>query len=320
MAALKQLTREERLMLLKRRQEELAKIKVGSDQSVLKLQSGITTVRILPAVGNMDPLFYHQAVGYHMLGNTVVRCSEFTTSFEIKCPFCEVIEVLRRGSPNDKNLAGKIRLNKKYWMNVIVRSKDGDLFNTADGPFILKAGVMIFDRTRSLTSDPDYGFIDDPEQGVDLKIEKTGDGRDTRYEVNPRKGDYQPLLATNEGKVDWDACNALLEKVKDLSVVTMPDDPKEDAAFLENLGYDPYVKVYGYERTILQYGVCLETIGELPAIIEANAQGQGDSDEGEEGGHATPARASTNKPSTKPEPVTSDDIKARIARLRGNSS
>lgn len=305
-------TREERLLRLKGMQEQLSKLKVGYDNNVLKLGHGITVVRILPPVGNMNPQFYHQQVGYHMIGNTVVRCSEFTSSYDVKCPVCEVNEVLRRGGPKDKARASLIRLNKKYWLNVIKRA-ERDNFDTAEGPIVLKAGVTIFERTRSFVNDPDYGLIDDPEQGIDIKIKKEGEGRDTVYNVDVRKGDYQPLMVTAEGKIDWDAVQAIMEKVIDLAPVMMPDNPDDDTDFLEKLGADPFVKVYGYERTILQFGVCLDTIHELDAIIAANMAKEG-GEEDEDGGHAKPVRGSRgDNGSTSSGQV---DIKARIAALR----
>lgn len=318
MAEYKQQTKEERLARLKQMQEQLSKLKVGFDSNVLKLKQGTTIVRILPPVGNMDQQFYHQQVGYHMIGATVVRCSEFTTSYEIKCPVCEVNEVLRRGGPKDKAIATKIRLNKKYWMNVIVRN-DRDNFDTAEGPLVLKAGVTIFNRTRSLVNDPDYGLIDDPEQGVDIKIEKSGEMKETEYNVNPRKGDYQPLLVGADSKIDWNAIQELMEKAPDLSAVLMPDNPDEDAAFLEELGYDSLVKVYGYERTVVQFGVHLDTIGQLEQIIQANEHGQGGGDEGEEGNTAKPVRGNSN--TAKPQAATNAaNIRERIAAMQKQGS
>lgn len=308
--------KEDRLARLKLLQEELKKIKTNFDGGVLRLQAGTTIVRILPPVGNMNSLFYHQAVGYHMIGNTVVRCSEFTTGYDIKCPICEVNEVLRRGGPNDKKLAGQIRLNKKYWMNVIVRS-DGDSFNTADGPMILKAGLTIFDRTRSLVADPDYGLIDDVEEGLDLKIEKSGEGIDTKYNVNPRKGSYQPLMSGKDGKIDWEAVEGILAQAKDLSPVAMPDNPDDDAEFLEELGDDPIVKVYPYERTVAGYGVSLDTIKELSDIIEAN-KGNGDGEGEADGSYAKPQRQGSSGRGTAGDngKGSADAIKSRIAALR----
>lgn len=310
-------SREDRLKRLKEMQEGLSKIKVGGEGGVLQLESGKTTiVRILPPIGRMDNRFYHQAVGYHMIGDTVARCSEFTTSYEIKCPICEVCEVLKRGGPKDKALYEQVRLSKKYWMNVIVRG-DKDNFDTADGPYILKAGAQIFQRTRSLVADPDYGLIDDVENGTDLKIDKKGEGLKTEYQTNPRKGDYQPLVAGPDGKVDWEAVTKIMEAARDLSCVQMPDNPDDDKAFLEELGEDPVVKVYGYERTVNTFGVCLETIHELNEIILANKSKNDKGEEGEEGSHAKPIRGSSNGSAGNAGNIT-DDIKARIAALRAN--
>jgi len=316
MATYQPLTRAERLQLLRQRQEEINKIKVGYDSNVLKLQNGITIVRILPPLGNMPKKFFHQPVGYHMIGNKPARCSEFTTDYAIKCPICEVRDILWRGGQRDKNLAQKVSLNKKYWMNVVVR-EERDSFDTAVGPKILKAGVTIFKRARSLTNDPDFGLIDDPEIGVDLKIEKTGEGRDTRYDINPRRGSTQPLIAGEDGKLDWDKVQEIMESAWDLSYVPMPENPDDDGSFLDELGYDPTVKVYSYERTVLEFGVCLETIHMLPEIIE-NASKEGSSgwnDDGEDGDSQTPSRGA-GAPSKSNRGGAAEDIRSRINNLR----
>lgn len=318
---------EERLARLKAMQENLAKVNTGFDSNVLTLENGLHIVRILPPVGNMDQNFYHQAVGYHMIGSNVVRCSDFTTSKEIGCPVCEVCEVLKRGSQRDKLLyngfktQNGIKLVKKYWMNVIVREAN-DMFNTYKGPFIYKAGFTVFDRTRSFVNDPSYGLIDDPVQGIDMSIQKSGQGIDTTYQVNPRRGDNQPLmgkLVKVDGRdrleADWDAITEILSKAQDLAPVIMPDNPDEDEEALSTLDYDPAVKVYTYDRTVGQYGVSLDTIHELEDIIRAN-QGDSQGDDGD-GRAAMPQRGSNNRQSgNRSGDTSSDAIKARIAGLR----
>lgn len=314
-------TREERLARLRQMQEAQSKIKTGYDSGVLELKPNTTTtVRILPPVGNMDQAFYHVPVGYHMIGDTVVRCAQFTTSEEIKCPVCEVEMVLRRGGANDKERAKLIRLNKKYWFNVIVRDMDvkgGEAFNTAEGPLIYKAGVTVFDRTRSFVADPEYGLIDDPEVGVDIKIERTGENIETRYNVNTRRA-TGPLLALPSGAPDWEGIQKILEAAKDLCPVEMPENPEDDAEFIAQLGWDPVVRVYGFERTVAQFGVCLDTLHQLDEIIASNINrnGQGNR-EGDDGRHAMPQRGNTAG-QTRQQGSGGDAsaIKDRIAKLR----
>lgn len=315
------ISREERLARLKQMQEGLAQINTGFESGVLSLENGITTVRVLPPVGSMDERFFHAPVGYHMIGNTVARCSEFTTGNQVKCPICEVCEVLRAsGGKAGKDLASKIRLNRKYWMSVIVRGAD-DNFNTAKGPLILKAGATIFNALRALVMDPDYGIIFDPQYGVDVKIEKKGQGIDTEYHVTTRRGTDQPLLALPNGAVDWEGVQAIMQKVQDLSPELMPDSPDEDEAYLAELDYTPAVRVYSYDRTVLQFGVCLETIDQLPDIIAKNSQGNGRGEGGDDGRAAQPVRGNSGGNRQTQQGGGRGDIGAvqdRIAALRGN--
>lgn len=314
-------SREERLTRLRKMQESLAQINTGFQSDVLTLDVGVTTVRILPPVGDMDEMFFHSPVGYHMIGDTVARCSEFTSGNQIKCPICEVTEVLRRSGKAGKDLASKIRLNKKYWMNVIVRGAD-DQFNTATGPLILKAGVTIFNAARSFVMDPDYGVIDDPEHGIDLKIEKKGSGINTEYSITPRRGSKQPLLSLPDGSVDWEGVQALMGKVQDLSPVLMPDDPEEDEAYLSELDYTPAVRVYSFDRTVMQFGVCLETLPQLEEIIAKNVRDGNGRGEGDDGRAAQPVRGSGGNSGQRAAGSGRGDIGAvqdRIAALRGGS-
>lgn len=313
-----------RLARLKAMQEELAKVNTGWESGVLNLENGVTIIRVLPPVGNMNQNFFHQAVGYHMIGNTVVRCSEFTTGHEIKCPICEVVEVLRRGGKAGKDLASMIRLVKKYWINCITRDKEGDQFDTANGPFIYKAGVTVFNALRAFVMDPDLGAIDDPEYGVDVKITKSGEKINTEYQIHSRRGDRQPLMqrAIYEGnkitgyELAWDVMQKIIESAQDLTPVEMPDNPDDDEAALAELDFSPAVKVYSYDRTVLQYGVSLETINELPEIISKNSQ-EGNGRDDSDGRIAQPQRGYNNRSggtANSADPASA--VKARIASLR----
>lgn len=312
-------SREDRLARLKTMQQELGKINTGFESGVLTLEPNtVTTVRILPAVGDMDELFYHSPVGYHMLGDTVARCSEFTTGYQLKCPICEVVTVLRQSGKAGKDMASKIRLNKKYWMNVITRDKD-DQYNTYRGPLLLKAGVTIFNATRSYVMDPDYGLIHDLQEGVDLKIERKGSDINTEYSVLPRYGGKMPLMALPNGTPDWDQIQSIMDKAQDLSPVLMPDNPDEDEDYLAGLDYSPAVRVYSYERSVLQFGVCLETIPQLDVIIAAHTK-DGKGGEGEDGRQVQPVRGSGGNGSRNSGGSARNDISQvqdRIAALRG---
>lgn len=318
-------SREERLARLKQMQEELAKVNTGWESGVLTLENGVTTIRVLPPVGNMNQNFFHQPVGYHMIGNTVARCSEFTTGNEIKCPICEVIEVLRRSGKNGKDLASKIRLNKKYWINVITRDKD-DQFDTANGPYILKAGVTIFNALRGFVMDPDYGVIDDPEEGVDIKITKTGEKINTEYQIATRRGNKGacPLMQRpikQGGKITgyelaWDVMQKIIESAQDLTPVEMPDNPDDDEIVLAELDFSPAVKVFSYDRTVLQFGVSLDTINQLEEIIAKNSQEGGRVEGGEDGRIAQPQRGYGQRSAQGNSRDASSAVKDRIAALR----
>lgn len=187
----------------------------GVGSGFLRLEEGRTQVRILPEVGEMG--WFFQPVGtHHFPDNTRVYCPTFTSEGELPCPVCEFVQGLYdAGDKSSRALAGKLRVRRKFWMNVIVRDDE------SAGPRILTAGVTIFSAIKQIVADPDYGDITDVTDGVDIKINRKGQGLSTEYEVIASR--YESVLSEDDDQADeW------LDKAKDLSYVELSDDPSED--------------------------------------------------------------------------------------------
>ncbi len=228
--------REARLAAIRARLEEADTGGSGGGTNWMQLKEGINKIRILPEVGEMEFGSFFQKVGIHYLpGNERAYCSSFTTSGEEDCPICDVGDELYRSGK--KTLAGKLLVSKRYWMNVIDRN-DEDA-----GPKRLDIGVSIMQAIASAMMDPDYGDITNPEDGMDVTIERNGTGMDTKYQVRfsprpSRLSDDPDLVA------QW------LEDAADLSVVVLSNDPEEDGELTK--GATLWVKPY--ERVAEEWG------------------------------------------------------------------
>jgi hypothetical protein len=98
----------------------------------------------------------------------------------LKCPICDVNEELYQAG--EKDAASKFRASRSFFMNVIDRSNPGQ------GVLKYAPGTTVFQAIASAISDPDYGDISDVNEGYDLKIERTGEGREnTKYQTRPVK-------------------------------------------------------------------------------------------------------------------------------------
>jgi hypothetical protein len=218
----------------------------GGGKGFWSPKEGKQTIRILPPVGEMT--FFFQSVGRHFFpGKRYVVCPSFTTDNQRECPVCEVVKALYQGGKPEKSLAEQMGKRRSFWMNVVVRGRDGD-----EGPFIYTPGSMVFDPLIQLINDPDYGDITDIDEGHDITIERSGSGLKTEYGVIPRPK-KTPLSD------DPDEIESWLEKAKDLSWVEAPDDKEDDK---EVIG-DRAVYILPYDRIVEEFG--LENVDEMDA-------------------------------------------------------
>lgn len=154
-----------------------------------KPAQGRSTVRILPEVGKMG--WFFKEVGTHYF-DTSVYCPAVNDGSD--CPACEVNELLFQAGRKDA--ASDFRVRRSFWMNVVVRGQEGD------GPRIFTPGVMIFNSLAALIQDPEYGDISDFDEGFDIKIDRSGEGLSTEYQVMPSRHP-SPLSQDEDEAEEW---------------------------------------------------------------------------------------------------------------------
>jgi hypothetical protein len=249
------LSRAERLA---RMQEKLKNVDLGGGSAGFwSPKEGKSIIRILPEVGPeeysfvmVDPEtgkdtefvvephgemeYFFQTVGKHTFppdNKKHCYCPKFTSEGELECPVCDLTSDLWKGDKSSKALAKELGLRKSYWMNIIVRGED------KAGPKIFTPGVKIFTAIQSIISDPDYGDITDLAEGLDITIERSGNGLDTEYNVTPRRKSG-PASEDPNVILEW------MSKAKDLSYVQVGDNPEDD----KELAGDHAVWLLPYDR------------------------------------------------------------------------
>lgn len=172
---------------------------VKSDSGFWKPAMGMNSIRILPEVGKME--FFFVEMGRHYVGDKhMYDCRNINSGGELECPLCKVNQLLYEAGEAQE--AKKWRASKSYLMNVIVRGKE------SEGPKVYAAGQIVFGHIASLIGDPDVGDVSDANEGFDLKLERTGEGLDTRYTT--REARNPTKLGTPDEIEKW------LQEAKDL--------------------------------------------------------------------------------------------------------
>jgi hypothetical protein len=160
---------------------------------------------MIAEINGEEVSFFFQEVGRHysLPDDSSEFCPLFTTAGEYECPICDLVGELYKSG--DKDRAGKLRVRKGYWVNVIVRDPDDKGGTTPDekgGPRIYTPGVTVFKYFQGILTNPDYGEFYDPYAGVDLVIERKGEGLDTEYNVTPRR-DSSPIHVNEDLMEQW---------------------------------------------------------------------------------------------------------------------
>lgn len=208
---------------LKKKSEDLSRSGGGADYD--KLQPGKNVRRVLPPKGDRDVFwsegYVHFQVGPE--GKSTVTCLE-TYGQGKKCPICQYVEQLKKGSKADKQLADRIRRTRRMYINVINRDSEDDT------PKVLPVGKTILQPLIDLICDPDYGDITDFEEGRDITITKSGKGLNTEYSVIAKP---KPSVASEEMTEE-----ELQEALPDLDALFIKKTPQEIQDILDGTDGD----------------------------------------------------------------------------------
>lgn len=143
----------------------------------VRLQDGTNRVRIVTFINEetgKEELYAEAST--HFLGKGSQVCLKQVGE---RCPVCEYIEVLlKEDTKETKKIANAIRVKKRYYFNVV---QDGELK-------ILEVGAQACQGILSFVADEEWGIeVFDHKTGRDFKINKSGSGLDTEYDVKLAK-------------------------------------------------------------------------------------------------------------------------------------
>jgi len=171
-------------------------------------------IRILPAVGRMDPGIFWQTEGQHWQNRKPVAvCPKITTEETAhleECPICAFATEQWNGG--DKELAKSWFASRRYRINIIVRSDNEAGY---EGPYIWTLGNKIFDDLFKLVESDQYGDISDVNSGFDLEVyARTENDRPKYYVVASR---YESPLLGKKDHPNQAAIEELLAQATDLT-------------------------------------------------------------------------------------------------------
>lgn len=178
-----------------------------SQSTFWKVPEGRSTFRILPPTGTME--FFFVEVGQHYVGDSYYYCPVLCNEGNAKqypCPICEVNEALY--AAGEKEAAADFRVGRKWMMNIIERPATPG--GEQGKPVMFVAGQSVMQTIISLVGDEDYGDITDPDIGWDIKIEKAGKGKETKYSV-------RPAAKSTPISVDREIATQIMAQAKDIA-------------------------------------------------------------------------------------------------------
>jgi gp32 DNA binding protein like len=145
-----------------------------SGRGGMELKDGDNNIRILPPstkylAETVDYISFDYWIHYKLgpEGKTNEVCPK-TVSREARCPICEAVAKLYRlNTPEDKELAGRLRNKMRHMFNVI------DLNDKEKGVQILEVGINVYKDLVSFITHPKWGDLLDIDKGRDVTITKT---------------------------------------------------------------------------------------------------------------------------------------------------
>lgn len=167
----------------------------------IKPPQGKSVIRILPSWRGKDEQFWHD-FGQHWVKpevgakpSTVFVCPEKT--WEKECEVCAAIAHAKsvasdRGDEKMVKLMDENRAQQQFLINVLVLSDK----EKAAEPQVMALGSKLFDAIMAMWveyNDEEEIDITCLSKGVDIKIERTGQGFDTSYQAMPSPKGSRPV-------------------------------------------------------------------------------------------------------------------------------
>lgn len=214
----------------------LAKIKKGSGDNVdyLKFEDGDTVIRLVPGHPNMDGFFIsipmHQKNANGGGDYLKVICLDLGEDSG-SCEICPDIEPLRLSDDKaDKKLYKEQMAKDRFFFSAVVREDDGKggIKKEVTEPKVAECGTMLLEEILTLLVNPEYEDLLDPITGLDVTVNKSGEGMKTEYKVTPRRKSSMIYPGNQEATEALIGTGAEDTKLKDLNTLKEQFSAPED--------------------------------------------------------------------------------------------
>lgn len=207
---------------------EEAESKSAGRGNFFKIKKGVTSFRVLPGQepGSIDKDFAVKVIQHFNViadSKRPITCPK-SSNDQAYCPIHERYEKLLKGDEEEQAEAKMIRPARRWYIGVINRDTEDEANFNKIG--ILPVPETVKTKIQKIMLNEDYDDITDPTEGRDIKIEKTGEKIDTKYEVHVRPK-VRPIAD------DEDAIKEILDNQPDLWKYAVANTAEEIKAFMD---------------------------------------------------------------------------------------
>ena len=186
--------------------------KRGNNVDLTRLKDGNNYLRIFPNKDDQNGVFF-QTFGMHYVKHQNEEGKEVTTAYICEqhthnraCQLCEMVMEGRaryKGNKAMEERIGQMRATPRYLVNGVLSARED--FGDAEKCQLIELPSTVFDDICKVMSEDIADDIGNPlskEEGYAFLIKRTGSGRDTKYDVSPKrkvyKGDIPEKLWTTQ--------------------------------------------------------------------------------------------------------------------------
>lgn len=194
---------------------------LGGEGKWWKPKLGKNTIRVLPE-GDYPEFYYHSILHYGFKDEEGGRAYPCLSAFNKPCPVCKLIsKISMEQDPDVQAVASRLKPRHSFLMNIIDRS------NPDKGVLVYSAPKGVMNEIITYLTDTEYGDITNVEEGYDFKIDRTGEGLQTRYSVR---------ISARPSPLNVDDWEENLNDLKNLAYREIPTEKQYITLLEDNFG------------------------------------------------------------------------------------
>ncbi|EOD9050040.1 regulator [Klebsiella quasipneumoniae] len=190
--------------LLRRSKKALEEARPTRGQDLEKLKAGENYLRIFPNKADPENGDFFHPYGLHYAKQTgpdgkiqysAVLCQHHTHNKH--CAICDMVEeakIYHRGNEAMKDMINDVRAGLRYVVMGMLSNNEN--FSGCEGPKLIDLPQTVLDDIIALMEQDYEDEVGEPlsrERGFAYLIKRTGTGRDTKYEITPKRKLKSPI-------------------------------------------------------------------------------------------------------------------------------